>query len=71
MTMTIQGQRSAEHDDDVITELTPEEWRAGAQRALAELGLTYVELADQARRRAFTSAQAHALWTAIGGTLDQ
>lgn len=68
--MTIQGQRTAEHDDDVIIELTPEEWRSGALRAIDELGLTYAELEDQARRRAFTSAQAHALWTAIGGTLD-
>lgn len=69
--MTIQEQRTAESDEDIITELTPEEWRVGAEHALAELGLTYTELADQARRRAFTSAQAQSLWTAIGGTLDQ
>lgn len=62
--------RATEHDDDVVIELTEEEFHAAAQRALDNLGLTYAELADQARRREFTSAQAHVLWTAIGGTVD-
>lgn len=56
-------------DDDTVIELTPEEWHAGAQRALNDLGLTYAELEGQARRRDFTSAQAHSLWTSIGGTI--
>ena len=56
-------------DDDTVIELTPEEWHAGAQRALNDLGLTYAELEGQARRRDFTSAQAHSLWTSIGGTV--
>ncbi len=69
--MTIQQQRAASRsDDDILTELTPEEYRAAVQRALDELDLTYSELREQAAQRNFSSAQAHMLWTAIGGTLD-
>jgi hypothetical protein len=57
-------------DDDVIIELSAEEFRTAAQRALAELGLTYAELREQARRRDFSSAQAHVLWVSIGDTVN-
>jgi hypothetical protein len=53
-----------------MIEVTYEEFRAAAQRALDRLGLTYAQLEEQARRRDFTSAQAHVLWTGIGGTAD-
>ncbi|MDT3398750.1 hypothetical protein RKE29_19220 [Streptomyces sp. B1866] len=53
-----------------MIELSPEEFHAAARQALEQLGLTYAGLADQAERGAFVSAQAHALWTAIGGTVD-
>ncbi|MFM9652786.1 hypothetical protein ACKI1S_42635 [Streptomyces galilaeus] len=56
--------------DDVVTEVTEAEWHDGARAALAQLGLTYAELEDQARRRDFTSAQAHSLWTSIGNTVN-
>ncbi|MEU1302818.1 hypothetical protein [Streptomyces shenzhenensis] len=56
--------------DDVVTEVTEAEWHTGVRTALARLGLTYAELEDQARRRDFTSAQAHSLWTSIGGTVN-
>ncbi|MCZ4602902.1 hypothetical protein O3S80_03775 [Streptomyces sp. Lzd4kr] len=58
-------------DDDVVIEVTREEWLAGCRRALADLGLTYSELERQARDRGgnFTSAQAHVLWVSIGDTV--
>jgi hypothetical protein len=55
---------------DVVIEVTEAEWHDGARAALARLGLTYAELEDQARRRDFTSAQAHSLWTSIGDTVN-
>jgi len=68
--MTIQEQRHADHDDDVITEVSEEEFREAAYAALDRLGLTYAQLRDMARRREFTSAQAQSLWVSIGGALD-
>lgn len=56
-------------DDDVVVEVTEAEFHAAAAAALARLGLTYAELEDQARRRDFTSAQAHSLWVSIGGAI--
>lgn len=67
--MTIQEQRSAEYDD-IITELSEDEFRAAAYEALDRLGLTYAQLRDMAARRNFSSAQAQALWVSIGGALD-
>ncbi|MFJ6566586.1 hypothetical protein ACIQNU_04150 [Streptomyces sp. NPDC091292] len=68
--MTIQEQWTTDHDDDIITELTFEEFQAAALAALERLGLTYAELREQARNRNFSSAEAHSLWVTIGGTLD-
>ncbi|MBY8341801.1 hypothetical protein JYK17_17365 [Streptomyces sp. KC 17012] len=68
--MTIQEQRAAEHDDDIITELSEDEFRAAAYQALERLGLTYAQLREMARRREFSSAQAQTLWVSIGGALD-
>lgn len=58
-------------EDDVIIEVTREEWLAGARRALAALGLAYRELERQARDRGgnFVSAQAQVLWVSIGDTV--
>lgn len=68
--MTISEQRTSDHDDDVITEVSEEEFRQAAYAALDRLGLTYAQLRDMARRRDFDSAQAHSLWVSIGGALD-
>ncbi|MFE0470534.1 hypothetical protein ACFW2V_02810 [Streptomyces sp. NPDC058947] len=68
--MTIQEQRAADHDEDVVTELSEEEFREAAYAALDRLGLTYAQLRDMARRRDFSSAQAQSLWVTIGGALD-
>lgn len=60
-----------DEDEDVVTEVSREEWIAGVRRALAGLGLTYAELERQARDRGgnFESAQAHVLWVSIGDTV--
>ena len=68
--MTIQEQRTADHDDDVITEVSEEEFREAAYAALDRLGLSYAQLRDMARRRDFNTAQAQSLWVSIGGALD-
>ena len=67
--MTIQEQRTTEYDD-IITELSEDEFRAAAYEALERLGLTYTQLRDMARHRNFSTAQAQALWVSIGGALD-
>ena len=58
-------------DEDVVIEVTREEWLDGVRRALDEVGLTYAELERQARHNGgdFVSAQAHRLWFSIGGTV--
>lgn len=68
--MTVVEQWATDHDDETVIVVTAEEFRASAEHALAELGLTYAELEEQARERDFTSARAHALWVSIGGTVD-
>lgn len=68
--MTISEQRTSDHDEDIVTELTEEEFREAAYAALDRLGLTYAQLRDMARRRDFNSAQAQSLWVSIGGALD-
>lgn len=68
--MTVIEQWVTDHDDETVIVVSAEEFRAAAEQALAELGLTYAELEEQASQRDFTSAQAHALWVSIGGTVD-
>jgi RimJ/RimL family protein N-acetyltransferase len=55
--------------EGVVVELTPEEFHAAARRALARIGLTYAQLADQAARRRFDNAQVAMVWTCIGDSL--
>ena len=68
--MSVTIDRFDTDQDDVIIELSPEEFHTAAAEALHRVGLSYEELAEQARRHDFTSAQAQILWTSIGGTLD-
>lgn len=68
--MTVIEQWATDHDDETVIVVSAEEFQLAAQQALDELGLTYAELEAQARDRDFTSAQAHALWVSIGGTVD-
>jgi hypothetical protein len=46
--------------------MSPEEYHGARKRALAELGMTYDELAEEARRRDFSSGIARELWVMIG-----
>ncbi|GHJ36930.1 hypothetical protein [Streptomyces sp. TS71-3] len=68
--MTVIEQWSTDHDDETVIVVSQEEFLAAARRALGELGLTYEQLEEQARRCDFSSAQADALWVSIGGTVD-
>ncbi|KAB1146796.1 hypothetical protein F7R91_14545 [Streptomyces luteolifulvus] len=68
--MSVMEQWVTDHDDETVIVVSAEEFRAAAEQALDELGLTYAELEQQARQRDFSSAQAHALWVSIGGTVD-
>jgi hypothetical protein len=69
MTVTVNEPRTS--DDDIVVELTPEEYEAAKNRALAQIGFTYEQLAEQAARHDFDSSQAQAVWSVIGGPLDQ
>lgn len=53
-------------DDDIVVELSREEYLAARERALSKLGLTWEELKDQARRHDFDNASAAHLWLIIG-----
>lgn len=50
-----------------VSVLNRAQWKAAAESALADLKLTYDELAEQARRRDFVSSEARKVWLAIGG----
>ncbi|GGL32952.1 hypothetical protein GCM10014719_37740 [Planomonospora parontospora subsp. antibiotica] len=52
-------------DDFVIIDLTHEEYVRARRQALDELGLSYEQLAEQARRRDFSSPDARSLWLRI------
>lgn len=70
MNVALNRQWIPEHDDETVIEASEREFLNGARTALQALGLTYAELEEQARNRDFTSSRAHALWVAIGGTVD-
>lgn len=70
MNVALNRQWIPEHDDETVIEVSEREFLNGARIALQALGLTYAELEAQARNRDFTSSRAHALWVAIGGTVD-
>ena len=53
-------------DNVEVIEVSPREYRRAREAALKELGLSYRELAAQARSGRFTSLRARKLWLAIG-----
>jgi hypothetical protein len=53
-------------DDVEIIEMSPTEYARAAANALNDLGLTYEQLAAQARSAQFTSLRARQLWLLIG-----
>ena len=50
----------------VVEELTPEEWNAAVEAALARVGVTREELKQQASEGNFVSTEARKLWYLIG-----
>lgn len=53
-------------DEVEVIEVSQGEYRRARESALRDLGLTYEELAAQARSGRFTSLRARKLWLAIG-----
>jgi hypothetical protein len=54
--------------DVEVIELSRDEYEKTARAELQRLGLTYEQLAQQARTRQFTSQDARRVWLAIGGS---
>jgi hypothetical protein len=65
--MSVAHERHGDDGDAQVTEMSPAQYRAAKKRALHSVGLTYDQLAEQARQREFSSPRAHKLWVAIGG----
>lgn len=58
---------NTDHDDGHLIVRTEEEWCAAANRSLQNLGLTFDELARQAKDDNFESIDAMKLWRVLGG----
>ncbi|GIH72979.1 MULTISPECIES: hypothetical protein [Sphaerimonospora] len=59
-------QRVAHEQPDVeVIELTAEEYEAATRRMLEELGVTYDELARQAKERRFDSLRHRKVWLLV------
>jgi hypothetical protein len=52
--------------DVEVLELSPAQYRKVKEAALRSVGLTYKQLAKQARKREFSSPRAQKVWIAIG-----
>jgi hypothetical protein len=64
--MAIAYHTYSDSDDAEIIELTPSEYERLVANALDHLGLTYDQLAEQARHADFISLRARQLWLLIG-----
>lgn len=51
--------------EEIVDVVTPEQVRATVNAHLAELGISYEELQEQARLEEFQSKKARALWSVI------
>ena len=62
------SQTARTEDSQTVKVLRPTqaEWDAGVDHALAQLGISYEELARQSHDRDFQSAEALSLWVVIG-----
>lgn len=54
-------------DDIEIITLTEQEWDCAVRNTLREAGLTYDQLAEQARTGDFASLRARKLWLTVHG----
>lgn len=59
------AERTTPGGDAEVVKLTRAQHNAAVRKALKSLGLTYDQLADQARKREFSSPRAQMLWVAI------
>ena len=50
-----------------ITQMTRHEWVETVNKSLDELGLSFDQLAEEARTRDFSSDDAHKVWVMTGG----
>ena len=55
-----------ERDDIEVIEISDGEYQQAVAEGLREVGLTYAQLREQARKGDFDSGQARRLWLAIG-----
>ncbi|GAB3150958.1 hypothetical protein [Microbispora hainanensis] len=63
--MAVLHQLEAQSEGLEVIELTAEEYEVAKQRALDELGVTYDELARQAKERRFDSLRHRKLWLLV------
>jgi hypothetical protein len=56
----------AREEDDTVVPATEEDLRQAVRGALQRCGLTYQQLAEQARTGRFSSVRARLAWVAIG-----
>lgn len=66
MSVTANEQRTLEHEESHVIEVTADEYHEAIDRALKHLELTWEQLQAQARRGDFSSRDARALWAAVG-----
>jgi len=64
----MRARRQSDDGVDMIR-MSGSEYQAAVRNSLAELGVTYNELAAQADARRFSSTDAADLWTLIRGTV--
>jgi len=60
------GDHGQPRSDVEVIEITDQEYDQAVRSALRELGLTYAQLREQARRGDFKSGRARRLWLTIG-----
>ena len=60
------GDQGQARSDVEVIEITDQEYDQAVRAALRELGLTYAQLREQARRGDFKSGRARRLWLTIG-----
>lgn len=65
MTLLHRG-RTREGDDIEVIALSDRQWEKAARRSLKALGLTWDQLAEQARTGDFSSWRTRQLWLTIG-----
>ncbi len=58
--------KCCDQDEPDVIEVTQQEYDTAVKKALDELGITYPELAQQAREHDFASPKAALLWVTIG-----